>query len=179
MRLTVVCAILCTTLLLVASSSSTAAPRPQKSLDAARLAGDFNVVVRVIRKSNFGGHPGSTARRMWSFVPLCPRGACKTRAVMVLLDDSFSAKPRMELTRRGRVYEGRGSGVVGECFIQPVRGKIEVRLRVGGAKWIGTHWRATRWWGTILIEAPTFSNGTVRCAAGSLSADVSGTLVTG
>jgi len=180
MRLTLICAAVFAIALVVGSSSGTAPPKPRKSLDAARLAGDFDVTIRILRKHDFGGHPGTTARRRWVFVPLCPAGPCRARATVALLGDSgFSTRPRVELARHGRAYEGKTTGTVAECIIQPARGEVDVRLKIAGARWIGENWRATRWWGTLRIDVPAQTLAGAHCGAGWLTASIAGSLPTG
>jgi hypothetical protein len=157
------------------------APKPKAPLPlaSARLAGDFDLKLRLTSVSGIGDlKRGDVEEMEWTLRPSCTTGACSVR--LQLPRTLFGGKAStIGLRKLGARYTGTGTAYFARCSMTPVGGKTSVDLRVTAGSWIDGRWRATRVTGTVRYAAPMTTTGIWRCKAASLGGTVRGTLELG
>jgi hypothetical protein len=117
-------------------------PPPKMPVSAARLAGRFDVVLRVTQNHNLGYAVGDTASQRWVFTPKCKQGPCPTTLKM----PNFNRKA---LKRSGASYSAVLRTTYHCSSGRNVAGTVTVKLKVKSGDWINEVWRATSWSGTV------------------------------
>jgi hypothetical protein len=154
---------------LTAQSAELVAETVAPPLAQARLAGRFDVTLRVISTSGIGDlHKGARSTETWSFTP----GASKTR----LRGESPGGSWRMTLSRKGTSYSGRTTGSLWQCFFSDVRSTMTLTLRVKKGDGVDGKWRVTSFTGAFTASGPGKTTGLFKCPPGRYTASVSGTL---
>jgi hypothetical protein len=62
------------------------------------------------------------------------------------------------------------------CMNSDVAGTLNVKIRVTKGAWVSGIWRATRFAGSVRVEAPATTAGAFRCPAAWYTASLRGSL---
>jgi len=152
------------------------APKAPKSLAAARLQGSFKIKLTVRSTSGIRNvRRGRTYSERWTFTPRCGNGPCHTRASVSSLYSTLGGWA-LVLKRSGAKYKKSQTAKIVQCFFKPVYGPLNVSVRVTKGAWVGSVWRAKMITGTFRHSVRSTRSGIYRCAAGTISATLRGTL---
>ncbi len=136
---------------------------PTAPPSTAVLTGIFNVHLHLTSSYGLSGVGDTSAG--WRFKPTCDEGPCN-----VQLLDIHHTLPPTQLTRKGAVYEGSGSAVLGTCGGTKVTSTFHITLHVTKASTSSSEWRASKFEGTFTTSAPSMlgcvSAGTTYAASG-------------
>lgn len=154
-------------------------PKPAQPLADARLAGDFELKLKVTAVSGLGDTKrGDVEELSWTFKPACASGACSVR--LQLPRTLFGGKAStIRLQKVGARYTGTGTAYFARCSVTPVAGSTRVDLRVTSGSWIDGRWRATRVAGSMRYAAPATTTGIWRCKPATLAGTLRGALDVG
>jgi hypothetical protein len=144
-------------------------------LSAARVQGEWTVAIKIVRGgATLTGRGSKLWNESWQVSPTCTAGACSVRLSGQWNDHSFKAT----LARAGAVYVGRTIANIFPCGTGstafPIHSTLRIRLKVTSAATQSQAWTATALDGTITLVSPYTASGSFYCAAGTLTATVTG-----
>jgi hypothetical protein len=146
-------------------------PKPTALLRNARLAGQFDVSLKLTDVAGIDVKRGEVVDAYWVFRPRCATGACGVR--MTIPPGMFGDKTgALNLKKSGKVYSGTGTAYLASCLVTPVAGPMSVKLTATAGRWIDGRWRVTRVAGTFRYTAAA----TGMCRSSLLVGTARGTL---
>jgi hypothetical protein len=142
---------------------------PVPSIGQARLAGDFNVVVKLVSQTGFSSY-GSRFTVGWHFKPKCGQGPCD-----VVWTDLGEKSLKATLHRAKAVYSGSDTGDFGsQCGKLSHDSVLTIKFHVTKARAIDGEWRASRLVGTITH----YDAAQLGCVTGRATLSMFATLLT-
>ncbi len=145
--------------------ASTPTPTPERTptppLAAARMAGSFDVTIKVKKKpAGAALKKGETWTDSWDFTPECETGACRVVVDGGIGPSGYTYRSfTVTLSRNGAVYTGSAKAKITTCGGDLVNNKVGLTLEVAEAATYGGEWFASQWAGTMVLQAPYTKTG--------------------